>query len=118
MASSIGAKIELQGEAQFKKAVTEINTNLRTLGTEMTKVKSEFDKNDKSIESYTKKNEVLTKQIGEQKNKIEKKVMNILMNKTQNTNADTSALESEIDRLVYELYGLSEEEIGIVEEEK
>jgi len=54
----------------------------------------------------------------EQKNKIEKKVMNILMNKTQNTNADTSALESEIDRLVYELYGLSEEEIGIVEEEK
>lgn len=71
MASNIGAKIELQGEAQFKKAVTEINTNLRTLGTEMTKVKSEFDKNDKSIESYTKKNEVLNKQIGEQKNKIE-----------------------------------------------
>lgn len=71
MASNIGAKIELQGEAQFKKAVTEINTNLRTLGTEMTKVKSEFDKNDKSIESYTKKNQVLNKQIDEQKNKIE-----------------------------------------------
>jgi len=71
MASSIGAKIELQGEAQFKKAVTEINTNLRTLGTEMTKVKSEFDKNDKSIEFYTKKNQVLNKQIDEQKNKIE-----------------------------------------------
>ena len=29
--------------------------------------------------------------------------------------ADTSALEKEIDRLVYELYGLTEEEIGIVE---
>ena len=71
MASNIGAKIELQGEAQFKKAVTEINTNLRTLGTEMTKVKSEFDKNDKSIEFYTKKNQVLNKQIDEQKNKIE-----------------------------------------------
>jgi hypothetical protein len=27
-------------------------------------------------------------------------------------------LETEIDRLVYELYGLSEEEIGIVEGEK
>ena len=72
MASNIGAKIELQGEAQFRKAVTEINTNLRTLGTEMLKVKSEFDKNDKSIESYTKKNEVLTKQIGEQKNKMKR----------------------------------------------
>jgi len=71
MASNIGAKIELQGEAQFRKAVTQINTNLKTLGTEMTKVKSEFDKNDKSIEFYTKKNQVLNKQIDEQKNKIE-----------------------------------------------
>ena len=30
--------------------------------------------------------------------------------------ADTSELEEEIDQLVYELYGLSEEEIEIVEE--
>jgi len=29
--------------------------------------------------------------------------------------ADTSGLESEIDRLVYQLYGLTEEEIRIVE---
>jgi len=29
--------------------------------------------------------------------------------------ADTSALEGEIDRMVYELYGLTEEEIAIVE---
>jgi len=35
--------------------------------------------------------------------------------KHQDTTADTSTLESEIDRLVYELYGLSEEEIKIVE---
>jgi hypothetical protein len=30
--------------------------------------------------------------------------------------ADTTAIETEIDRLVYELYGLTEEEISIVEE--
>lgn len=71
MATNIGAKIQLEGEAQFRKAVTDINTNLRTLGTEMTLVKSQFDKGDKSIESYTKKNEVLNKQIEEQKNKID-----------------------------------------------
>ncbi len=29
--------------------------------------------------------------------------------------ADTSALESEIDRMVYRLYGLTEEEISIIE---
>lgn len=34
----------------------------------------------------------------------------------QNPLADTSALEAEIDRLVYDLYGLTEEEIRIVEE--
>ena len=33
-------------------------------------------------------------------------------------NADTSELEKECDRLVYQLYGLTEEEIKIVEGEK
>jgi len=36
--------------------------------------------------------------------------------KKVNPRADTSALEAEIDRLVYELYGLTDEEIRIVEE--
>ncbi len=39
----------------------------------------------------------------------------ILAAKQADPKADTSALESEIDRLVYELYGLTEEEIAIVE---
>ena len=40
----------------------------------------------------------------------------ILILKKQEIKADTSALEAEIDRLVYKLYGLSEEEIRKVEE--
>ena len=39
----------------------------------------------------------------------------VLSIKATNPSADTSALESEIDRLVYQLYGLTEEEIKIVE---
>jgi hypothetical protein len=39
----------------------------------------------------------------------------ILTAKAADSNADTLALESEIDRLVYALYGLTEEEIAIVE---
>lgn len=42
-------------------------------------------------------------------------VNDILSIKKTNFKADTSALESEIDRLVYELYGLTEDEIKIVE---
>ena len=43
-------------------------------------------------------------------------VEEIIKFKTANPSADTSSLESEIDRLVYQLYGLTEEEIKIVEQ--
>ena len=39
----------------------------------------------------------------------------ILAAKAKDPSADTSSLESEIDQLVYQLYGLTEEEIAIVE---
>jgi hypothetical protein len=39
----------------------------------------------------------------------------ILKSKKGNYDTDTSFLESKIDHLVYELYGLTEEEIGVVE---
>ena len=42
-------------------------------------------------------------------------VNEILITKKQDPSADTTVLEHEIDRLVYGLYGLTEEEIGIVE---
>ncbi|MGQ9844587.1 MAG: class I SAM-dependent DNA methyltransferase, partial [Spirochaetota bacterium] len=48
---------------------------------------------------------------------IEALVDKILAAKKQNPQADTSHWEREIDRLVYELYGLTEEEIRIVEGE-
>jgi adenine-specific DNA-methyltransferase len=44
-----------------------------------------------------------------------KLVDQILKIKQSDPNADTSQLEREIDLLVYELYGLTEEEIKIVE---
>ena len=46
-----------------------------------------------------------------------KQIINRIMEeKKYNPFADTSALESEIDHLVYQLYGLKEEEIKIVEQ--
>ena len=50
-----------------------------------------------------------------QQDEIVVKVDEILKTKQTNPSADTSALESEIDRLVYQLYGLTGEEIAIVE---
>jgi len=42
-------------------------------------------------------------------------VDHILTAKKKDSNADTSALESKIDQLVYKLYGLTDDEIAIVE---
>ena len=49
-------------------------------------------------------------------NEIIKMVEEILSVKQTDSSADTSALESKIDHLVYQLYGLTDEEIKIVEE--
>jgi len=52
-------------------------------------------------------------------NEVEQKIVDfvneILEYKKENPAADISSLEAEIDRLVYELYGLTEVEIAIVE---
>jgi len=48
-------------------------------------------------------------------NDLSMSVNQILSLKKQNPEADTSTLEAEIDQLVYELYGLTEEEVRIVE---
>lgn len=47
--------------------------------------------------------------------KLSKKVNQILSIKKQDPTADTTVLEKEIDQMVYALYGLTEEEIRIVE---
>jgi hypothetical protein len=46
---------------------------------------------------------------------LERIVDNILITKEANLNAATTAFEAEIDQLVYALYGLSEDEIAIIE---
>ena len=70
MAYDIGPKIGIEGEAEFRKAIRDINTTMRTLGTEMQVVTSEYDKNDNSAKKLAKQKEVLSKQIETQKQKL------------------------------------------------
>lgn len=67
MAYDIGPKIGIEGEVEFRKAINNINDNLKTLGTEMKTVTSQYDRNDKSTENLTAQNKVLNKQIEQQK---------------------------------------------------
>lgn len=69
--SSFGLKIGLEGEREFKRAITDINREMRVLDSEMKLVASQFDKNDKSTQALASRNQVLTKEIETQKSKIE-----------------------------------------------
>ncbi len=72
MAYDIGPKIGIEGEPEFRKAITQINQTVKTLGTEMAAATSAYDKNDKSAENLTSQNKILNKQIEAQRDKLEK----------------------------------------------
>ena len=67
MADSFGLKIGVEGEKEFKNALRDINQSFKVLASEMNLVASQFDKNDKSIQALAARNQVLNKEIDEQK---------------------------------------------------
>jgi len=67
----IGAGIALDGEKEFKKAISDINKDLAVLGSEMGKVTAQFGTNANSMDALKAKSEVYNKQIEEQKKKID-----------------------------------------------
>ena len=71
MADDFGLKIGLDGEKEFKKALSDINQSFKVLGSEMKLVESQFSKNDNSVEALTARNKVLGSEIDAQKSKIE-----------------------------------------------
>ena len=70
MADNFGLKIGVEGEKEFKKALAEINHNFKVLGSEMKLVSSQFDKNDKSVDALNARNQVLSKEIEDQKTRL------------------------------------------------
>ena len=69
--SDFGLKIGIEGEREFKAGLRDINQQFKVLGSEMKLVESQFNKQDRSVSALTARNEVLTRQITEQKEKIE-----------------------------------------------
>ena len=61
--TDIGPRIGIDGESEFRSALTSIGQQLRTLDTEMKAVTSAFDANDKSQENLAQQSDVLTRQL-------------------------------------------------------
>lgn len=70
MAYDIGPRITLKGEAEFNKSIQNVNQRLKECGSESKKVASEFEGQEKSVESLTRQNEVLQKQLQLQQEKL------------------------------------------------
>ena len=69
--AKIGAGIALDGEKEFKSAISGINKDLTVLKSALEKNKSEFEANGKSIEALNDKLKILSKQYDTQKSKTD-----------------------------------------------
>ncbi|MDD3369397.1 MAG: phage tail tape measure protein [Lachnospiraceae bacterium] len=69
--NTIGSKIVLEGEKEYREALKNINTEQKELRSEMRLATSEFDGQQNSLDALTKKHEILTKQIEAQSSKVE-----------------------------------------------
>ena len=68
--NTFGGTIKLEGEREYRQALSQINSDLKVLGSEMGKVTAEYGKNSTSTQGLTDKNKVLTDQIDKQKEKV------------------------------------------------
>ena len=64
--NTFGGTIKLEGEQEYRKALSNINSSLRVVASEMSKVSAEYGKNDRSTQALTSKNEVLNKKLQQQ----------------------------------------------------
>lgn len=72
MPDDISVKIGMQGEREFKQALSDINNGLKVTASELALVTAKFSQNSQSVTALTAKGEVLNKQIGQQNDKITK----------------------------------------------
>lgn len=68
----VGARVELDGEKEYKQALSELNTGNKTLASEMRKLQAEFKGNTESTEYLTKAGELLERQLLQQQDKVQK----------------------------------------------
>lgn len=67
----IKARVSIEGEAQYKQALNELNSGNKVLASEMKKLKAEYQGNTDSIEFLTKKGDLLERQLLSQRDKVE-----------------------------------------------
>lgn len=111
MAYDIGAKVGIDGEADFKQSLKSINGELKSVGSEMRAVSKEFKDNADSMEALTAKNKILQKEIDLQKQKVE-----TLSNEYKKQNDELSKLEQKVEE-AKQKYGENSAEVQKAQKE-
>src|SRR5665648_254197 len=111
MAESIGPRLEVQGEREFKSALQSINNEFKLLGSEMKLIASQYDKNDKSTEALTAKSQALGNQIDAQKSKI-----SLLTTQYDKQNEKLTTLKTKLDA-TKEAFGADSAEVAKAQRE-
>ena len=70
MPRDIKTTLKWDGEKEYKQSISQINTGLKTLSTEMRAVSSEYKDNSTSIEALNAKSQILNQQYEEQQKKL------------------------------------------------
>ena len=68
--AGFGGSVKLTGESEYRKALKQIQTNLKEVSSEMRLVSAQFDKNDDSVEALTARSEALAKTYNAQKSAL------------------------------------------------
>lgn len=68
---TVGARVKIDGEAEYKQALKELNSGSRVLASEMKKLQAEYKGNADSTEYLSKKGELLERSLLQQKDKVE-----------------------------------------------
>lgn len=123
MAVNIGPRIGIDGEAQFRKEISNIIQQQKTLASELKAVTSAFDKNDKSEEALTAQAKVLNQQIQVQQQRLEQLKKGLSSASQKFGDADTRTLQwkqsvneatAQLNRMKSQLSGLENgvEDVG------
>ena len=118
MAVNIGPRIGIDGEAQFRKEISNLIQQQKTLSSELKAVTSAFDKNDKSQEAVSAQSSVLAKQIQLQYQEIGKLKQGLIQataafgetdSRTQKWQQSVNEATAQLNRMKSQLASLGDE---------
>ena len=97
---TFGGSIKLQGEDKYRQALAKIKDNLTVVSSELKAVTSSFDKNNASVEDLSNTNDVLSKKLLTQKQRLDiiSQALSDAENETGKNSTTTKKWQNELNK--------------------